>query len=351
MTWRHEPVGYHFLNPSSGGVYRFAGVAAGDRGRSEWRLILKVTRSADAVESVPTLAPKLAARLRDTVRWDRELLAYETGFLGELDGELAAPAMHGGERLDDTSWIWLDDLGEAPDEPWPLPVWGVVGHALGTFNGDYLAGRPLPAHDWLGRGWLRVWATEVTPRLFPGSDGPGPAWEQPSVEAAYPPELRARLWSLWADRERLLHAVEALPRTCCHLDAHRRNLFLRGDRVVAIDWGMLGLAAAGEELAATLVGTVGSGEVAAEQAPALVATLYDGYLAGLRDAGWRGDERELRVGFTAAAALRALSVLRLDAMDDPGLDDDEAAVVLACAAEFTAFLATLGDEARELIRG
>ena len=38
--------------------------------------------------------------------------------------------------------------------------------------------------------------------------------------------------------------------------------------------------------------------------PTLSQTCYEGHLAGLRDAGWAGDERPVRLGFTAAMALR-----------------------------------------------
>ena len=36
----------------------------------------------------------------------------------------------------------------------------------------------------------------------------------------------------------------------------------------------------------------------------LDAACFAGYVTGLREAGWAGDERVVRLGFTAAAALR-----------------------------------------------
>src|SRR5213593_379846 len=50
VDWRFEPVGYDFLNPSSGGVYRFTGSAERTGGSVPWALILKVTRSAASLE-------------------------------------------------------------------------------------------------------------------------------------------------------------------------------------------------------------------------------------------------------------------------------------------------------------
>ncbi|HSC91545.1 MAG TPA: hypothetical protein VLB86_07820 [Gaiellaceae bacterium] len=352
VEWRHEPVGYDFLNPSSGGVYRFEGTATGTGRAVPWRLVLKVTRSAAGLADESPLPPGLAAVRDEAVRWDRELRAYESGFLAALDGDLVAAACHGGGREDDdTGWLWLEDLGGAA-EVWSLGDWERVGRALGAFNGRFLAGR-VPDHDWLGRRWLRVWSTQLTPYHFGRQLPGGAAWDAPLAREAYPVALQDRLARLWGGRDALLRAVEALPQTCCHLDAHRRNLFLRAaggaTQVVAIDWGLVGLAPAGEEIASTLVGTVASGELPARDAAGLASVLYDAYLGGLREAGWAGDERDVRLAFAAAAGLRAFSILRLDVAE--GAASAEAAAVLADAATLAGLLVELGDEARALCAG
>ncbi|MGE5691968.1 MAG: hypothetical protein ACM33B_15565 [Pseudomonadota bacterium] len=343
-AWRHEPVAYDFLNPSSGGVYRFRGTAATGAGNREWSLVLKVTRSPDAAGDEQPLPPGLAAARREAVRWDRELLAYESGFLARLDGPLVAAACHGSRREDDdTGWLWLEDLGGDATGAWSREQWGLVGRALGAFDGRF-AGDGAPREPWLGRRWLRVWTTLLTPYHF-GDALPGsPRWDDPRVRAVYGPDLRARLAALWDARPALLAAVEALPSACAHLDAHRRNLFLRpgedGTRVVAIDWGLVGLAPLGEEIASTLVGSVASGEVPAVDATALSETLYAAYLQGLGDAGWEGAERDVRLAYAAASGLRAFSVTRLDAAEE---------ATLAGAATLVALLAELGEEASSLL--
>jgi hypothetical protein len=78
--------------------------------------------------------------------------------------------------------------------------------------------------------------------------------------------------------------------------------------------------------------------VPVEDAAALAAALYDRYVAGLRDVGWDGDERDVRLAFTASAGLRAFSVLGLHEATDPGR--------LARWAALAGFLLDLGDEAR-----
>jgi hypothetical protein len=347
---RGERIAYDFLNPSSGAIYRFTGTAAGEHGPGAWSLVLKVTRPPEGLAHDPPLSPELARVLSEAVRWDRELLAYETGFLERLDG-LAAPRCHGGVRHDDgTGWLWLEDLGGDASGPWSLDRWAAVGRSLGVFNGSYIAAGRVPDDAWLGRSWLRVWVTRITPFHYARAIAPGPVWEHPLVREQYPTELRQRLSALWANREALLAAVDALPRTCSHLDAHRRNLYVRSEgglqQVVAIDWGLLGLAAPGEEIASTLVGTVASGELPVEAAPELAEVLYDAYLAGLRDAGWSGRGEDVRFAFAAAAGLRAFSILGLDVVDDPRRTTEETAASLARSAALARLLLQLGEEAQ-----
>jgi hypothetical protein len=344
---RLEPIAYDFVNPSSGGIYRLRGEAEGVAGPADWSLVLKVTRSP---ENLGPELTELARAVRDAFRWDRELHAYESGFLAELDGGFVAAASHGGAMDEDgTCWLWLEDLGDRGGA-WSLEEWPPVARALGAFNGAFLAEQRVPDADWLGRGWLRAWTVHITPFLFGRALTPGPAWERPAVRTAYPPETQRRIASLWADRDRLLAAVEALPHTCSHLDSHRRNLFRRDGKVVAVDWGEVGLAAPGEEIASSLVGTVASGELPAEQASDFASLLFEGYVDGLRGAGWIGDERDVRLAFTAAAGLRAVSILGLDVAEDPQRASDEVAATLARCSALAQALLDLGDEARRLIR-
>jgi hypothetical protein len=315
------------LNPSSGGVYRFAGTSTGGE---DWSLILKVTRSPESLDHGRPLPDELARTLRSAVRWDRELLAYETGFLDSLDGRLTAARCHGWTRHDDeTAWLWLEDLSGSFSGAWTIDRWREVARALGAFNATASAG----GHEWLGRGWLRTWTTKLTPFHFGSAFEDGPHWD----ESAYPPEVRARLARLWRARDALLGAVESLAPVCSHLDGHRRNLLVDGERVVAIDWGLVGLAAPGEEIASTLVGTVASGEAPAEQADELAEELFAGYLLGLREGGWDGADDDARLGFATAAGLRVFSVLGLGS----------SAETLQRCATLSRCLLRLGEEALE----
>ena len=114
---------------------------------------------------------------------------------------------------------------------------------------------------------------------------------------------------LWDERETFFNAIESLPQTICHNDAFRRNLFAGRSadgliQTIAIDWTYLGWGAVGEEIASLVVGTLSFNEVDWSQAVELSETAVEMYLDGLRDAGWRGDPRTVRLGFTAGVAMK-----------------------------------------------
>jgi hypothetical protein len=93
------------------------------------------------------------------------------------------------------------------------------------------------------------------------------------------------------------------------LDAFRRNLFSRRDRqnnlqTVMIDWAFAGSAAAGEEIAPLVASSLNFLEFDSSQAKALDQVVFEGYLEGLRDTGWRGDPRAVRSTYAVASILR-----------------------------------------------
>jgi len=119
---------------------------------------------------------------------------------------------------------------------------------------------------------------------------------------------------LWDTREAFLQALDRLPQTLCHRDAFRRNLFARrgeeGDwETVAIDWAYIGPGAIGEDIVPLVQATVGFGEIELGQARLLDHVVFEGYLDGLRDTGWRGDPREVRLGFAAGTIRYALGLI------------------------------------------
>lgn len=125
----------------------------------------------------------------------------------------------------------------------------------------------------------------------------------------WPEDVLARTLALWARRGELYTALERLPRTFCHGDATRGNLLAArapdGEaETVALDWAFSGIGAPGEDIAQLVVVSVLFGRVDLGRLRDLEETVYGAYVRGLRDAGWRDDERQVRLGYAAHAALR-----------------------------------------------
>jgi len=113
---------------------------------------------------------------------------------------------------------------------------------------------------------------------------------------------------LWARQEELNAALDALPQTLCHYDFAQHNLFSppgTGDReTVVIDWESIGIAGVGQD-AGVLVSTAYiPGVLPLSGISDLTEAVFQSYLDGLADAGWKGDPTQVRFGYVADAALR-----------------------------------------------
>jgi hypothetical protein len=287
--WRCQPV-IGGIDMSSG-VYRFSGngLAAGET--LPWALILKVAQATPDSQGAP----------HSWRYWKREMLAYQSGLLIDLPGELVPPRCYeAAEHRDGMTWIWMEEVRDEAHEQWPLEYYGTVARCLGQFNGAYLTGKPLPDHPWLTRKHLRQYVENAAPavELLLNS------MDHPLIQHALPGIGAGFIQKIWEERHGILDAVEHLPQTLCHLDAFRRNLFSRRtaggrDQVVAVDWSFLGIAAVGEEIAPLVNGSVGFGAVSPADEFELERIVLGSYLEGLRDAGWQGNSDLVRFGYAA----------------------------------------------------
>ena len=114
----------------------------------------------------------------------------------------------------------------------------------------------------------------------------------------------SRFTALWEERNRILDVVENLPQVFCHQDAFKRNLFALQNKTIAIDWGYLGVAPVGAELVALVAGSIGLFEVPVDRVKEMDHICFEGYLQGLRDAGWNGDPKLVRMGYTISCLFR-----------------------------------------------
>jgi hypothetical protein len=154
------------------------------------------------------------------------------------------------------------------------------------------------------------------------------------------------------------------PTTLCHNDAHDENLFARrradgAEETVAVDWELAGLGPLASDATYLVIATLRRLAVAMQDADALEEAVLEGYVAGLRDAGWRGDESQIRLGYTAGVALRlGLVPTVLDMIFDPAhrgraergwrRPADE---LIERWAQVAYFVLDRADRARQLLRG
>jgi hypothetical protein len=186
------------------------------------------------------------------------------------------------------------------------------------------------------------------------------AANDPSVRKWWPRSIVDAILRLWAERNAFCDMLEQLPQTFGHGDAIRRNLFTRrrtdgSVETVAIDWEHAGYYAVGEEVGQTLSVASAFFDQEPSDLPALDDVLFASYLAGLADAGWRGDPRTVRFAYAAHAALRNLvnavgtivpdDARRTEIRREQGRSWEELA---ERRAEIRPFLLERADEARRL---
>ncbi|HEX9988054.1 MAG TPA: hypothetical protein VGE45_06185 [Chloroflexia bacterium] len=286
--------------PMTEGVYRFEGMAH-DKGKHiGWSVVLKV---------VALPGDAMFEEVAHPLYWKREVLAFQSGLLNDLPGELEVVRCLGiEERAAGVYWLWLEDARDRFGQQWPLAQYARAARALGVFNGAYLTSRSIPDYAWLVRsGSPRGLINYNTQALDAIRDLR--TWEHPLVQAAFPVSLKERLVRLWDGREALFDAIERMPQTLSHLDAWRGNLFSpQGQdgrlRLVAIDWAYLGWAAVGTDIGDLFAPSFGLFGVQLENPAAFDKVIFENYMKGLQETGWQGDRRLVRFTFAAFAALK-----------------------------------------------
>jgi hypothetical protein len=270
------------------GVYRVSGSARVRDQAQSWSAIVKVL-------------PDDARQPKD--HWcyaAREALAYRSGLIVDLPAGLASPRYLADETDSaGRTCLWLEDIG-SHDESWTLERHALAARCLGRFNGAYLTGVAIPQVPWLSRHWLRGWLAETAAAV----DALPAHRDDPLVRRVYPPDVLAEIEELWANRERLLDALDRLPRTLCHNDAFRRNLAWREEELVGLDWAFLGPGPIGAELSPFVSATLAFAEVEPVDRSAFEDAAVSAYLEGLRDVGWHGVADDVWLGYAATSALR-----------------------------------------------
>jgi hypothetical protein len=305
--WDSKPLGLidRSKQAFSGGVHQVSGTAVSSDGTThDWSVVVKIFKSpAGAIMPDGTeITREMAEESASFGYWRREVLASQSDLLDNLPPGLAAPRYFQVTNMGDVAWLWQSVA--VNDRPWKWSQYWDAAHRLGMWQGLYLTGRgPLPDLPWLSRGWLRDWVKgplEMLQQIMAQMDG----WQHPLLRAYLAPEELAQLQALWAERDQTLSTLDRLPRTLSHLDAYRANLSWQGDTLTLIDWAFVGLAAAGEEMAAFVGATLLLDDIPLAEAEKLETVALEGYLAGMREAGWHGDPEQVWLAYRNAMPLR-----------------------------------------------
>ena len=283
-----------------------------------WSAVLKICRAPNDEELTEATADRRAVLL-DTLRWDREGDAYASGLLETLPDGLAAPRCLGVDRHDGTLWIWLEDVADDA-AAWDVARYALAARHLGRLGGEYLAGRQLPQHEWLSRGWIQSWSKYFS-RTMPAMLEADDLWAQPLVVELFDRDARDELRRLWSARERWWSALDRLPLTLSHLDAFRANLMSRTVRgrveTVAIDWAFVGIAPVAADVATLVAASLFYHGDALDPAE-ITAACLDATVAGLRDVGHRLSPAEVARAYAVNVIGRwAFVIAPLRAAGDP----------------------------------
>jgi hypothetical protein len=295
----------------------------------------------------------------------REILAYRSGLLENLPGRFRAPRVYSIDAAEDGRiWLWLEDLSDVYRRHWPLQQFRTAAHDLGVFNGHYLVSSLPLSEPWLNQ-WLRyAWAEEHaeierTPSYRADLER---TLESRQVRYHLESQTVGRIIQLLDDQLRFMQWLSQVPETLCHHDAALANLFAvrRPDGVletVAVDWEKIGPGPIGAEIATLTFGTLRRCEFDAARADELDSAVFEGYVAGLREAGWHGAVDQVRLGYTAAIALRwtvLADILHMLVHGTEAVRTSQqvlvpAEAVLSQRVRLAEFLVDRADEARRLV--
>jgi hypothetical protein len=300
--WQITLLGGLDSSPFAGGVYKVKGQAVTSANQTrDWCVVVKILRSPEGF-TMPDgrcINREMAEDQHNFGYWQREALAAQSNLFDNLPLGLRVPRFLATTFISDTEcWLWQEYLPH--DHDWTWDNYYAAAYRLGQWQATY---QDLPQQPWLSQDWLAGWVHGPLTGIFGMVDGIN-GYQHPLLTTYFAPEELTALRQLWSDRQSYLDKVAQLPQTLCHLDAHRGNLSWQGDDLALLDWAFVGSGALGEELVAFIGATLLLDYVPLADAEQLERVAFTGYLAGLRAAGWSGDETIIWDAYRCVMPLR-----------------------------------------------
>jgi hypothetical protein len=278
-------------------------------------LVIKIVRH--GVDATPDGLWQSGADVGHRNYWKREWLAFGSGLLNALPGQLRAPrTLLTTETDNGDCWIWMEDVAGRTGAALGLDDYATIAHALGTTQGAYASGSvELPAQPWLSRQWLRGWVEVCAP--FVTTTAQDTRWGDARLTALE--LLRTRVLSLWDRRDELFAVADEPPLTVTHWDFWPANLYATDNTAVAIDWSQVGISGITHDLDQLTVDPVWMHVRPDEAIEAIEERVLPAYRTGLSQSGFDIEAELLHRWYAATAALRYawLGGGQVDLVTDP----------------------------------
>jgi hypothetical protein len=334
LDWTVQPLGHEKIISTTGGLFCFSGQST--QGIRPWKVVLKCINNPKEWGQEP----------RGWSYWQREILAFKSGFLAQLPAGVRAPRFYQVTENENGAWVWMEHIQEVTGKQWSLDYFQRTARQLGIFQGKYLQKTPLTDRPWLSQFFFRnVWRAEDFWSGFMNPAAKGNAWQSPITQRGFDDKQKSRVLQLLMEKEHFFEANDRLPQVLCHYDASRRNfmwsrsLQTGEEELIGIDWAFTGIGALGNDLGGLIGTSMFFFEYSPTDAESLEAAILEGYLAGLNDIGVKIDARLVRLGYLISLSLWMGATL-------PGWS----ALMLSPDSEFNV-QAMYGRQAKEVLAG
>ena len=320
------PINYLWGSVATAGLWRVdVRDATGPAEYAFFVKLLRHTRRWPGLRFLPD--DKSRAEFVEFFPWRAELDIYESGIEAVLPDGMRMPALHHVKYADeDHVALWWEFVPERPG-PWQLADYRRAAYLLGRMAARRREGaavnQSLPEMfrvQTAEGSALRYYANRRVLRgVVPFLNGEE-LWRHQLVIAAMErvadPNLPAELRALCERVPDLLDMLDSLPQTYAHGDASPQNLLLpvsEPDTVVVIDWGFGTLLPVGFDLGQLVAGLAQTGGADPGEIAAIDPAIFEGYVEGLRDAGYEVAASAVRAGYLGGLAVRsALTTLPIE---------------------------------------